>query len=80
MPSRAEKADADIMFYCICSNEFMILIPFYLILCKMLYSQLTFVLLLAYLGLYIQFSIQQGYESHGRERDMFCQFVNSFCM
>ena len=28
-------------------------------------------LLLAYLGLYKQFSIQQVYESHGGERDMF---------
>ena len=37
----------------------------------MLYSQLNFVLLVAYLWLYIQFSIQQGYESHGRKKDMF---------
>ena len=44
----------------------------------MLYSQLTFVLVLAYLGFYIQFSIQQGCESHGGERDMFCQFVKKW--
>ena len=46
--SRAEKAEPDTVFSCICSNEFKILISFNLILpytvvCKMLYSQLTFV-------------------------------------
>ena len=34
-------------------------------------TQLKFVELFAYLWLYVQFSIQQGYESQGRERDMF---------
>ena len=31
-PSRAEKAELDIMFFCFCSNEFKILISFNLIL------------------------------------------------
>ena len=42
--------------------------------CKMLYSQLKFVQSFAYLWLFIQFSIQRGYESHGRERDTFWPF------
>ena len=32
LPSRAEKAEPDIMFSCICSNEFIILISINLIL------------------------------------------------
>ena len=45
----------------------------------MLYSQLKFVQSFAYLWLYIQLSIQKGYESHGRERDIyFGHFVNKW--
>ena len=63
-----------------------LLIRYYRI-CKMLYSQLTFVLLLVYSWLYIQFSIQQGYESFPFNRGMkatvakgicFCQFVDKW--
>ena len=32
LPSRAKKAKSDIVFSCICSNEFKILVSFYLIL------------------------------------------------
>ena len=46
----------------------------------MLYSQLKFVQSFAYLWLYIQFSIQQEYESHGRERDMFCPVCEQIVM
>ena len=42
---------------------------------KMLYSHLY-----NYLLIYIQFSIQQGYESHGRERDMFLPVCEQMAM
>ena len=47
----------------------------------MLYPELKFVYLLVYLWLYIHFSIQKGYESHGRERGIIlpvCEQIAKF--
>ena len=41
LPSRAEKGEPDIMFSCICSNEFKILISFNLLLPYMLNAVFT---------------------------------------
>ena len=79
LPSQAEKSEPDIVFSCICSNEFKILYLFllYYHICRMLYSQLKCVELLIY-DFMSNFPFNRGMKATDEIGICFSQFVKKW--